>query len=269
MELDGKHRKLQQIVSQHRSVAIAFSGGVDSSLLLKVAVDTLGSNNVLALTAVSPIFPAHEIEQSKHLADQLGVRQRLIPSHEMESENFTDNSPQRCFHCKKSLFLQFLETISGSEMTLLEGSNLDDLDDYRPGRDAINQLHIASPLLEAKLTKQEIRDLSHQLGLLTWDKPSAPCLATRFPYGTTITLEGLEHIEQCEAWLRQQGFSNFRVRNHHQLARIEVSPDDIHRFSDKTLRQRVVEVFKTHHFNYVTIDLQGYRSGSMNETLSD
>jgi len=268
MELDGKYRRLQQIVAQHQSVAIAFSGGVDSSLLLKVAVDTLGVKNVLALTAVSPIFPSHDIEQSQHLAKQLGVRQQLINSREMESEDFTSNDPRRCFHCKKSLFSEFLAAISESKMVLLEGSNLDDLDDYRPGRDAINLLHISSPLLEAQLTKKEIRHLSQQLSLPTWDKPSAPCLATRFPYGTTITTKGLQHIEQCEIWLKQQGFSNVRVRNHQQLARIEVNPDDIDRFKDKTLRQQIVEVFKAHHFDYVTIDLQGYRCGSMNETLS-
>lgn len=269
MTLDGKYRNLQQIVSQYRSVAIAFSGGVDSSLLLKVACDILGTENVLALTAVSPIFPSHEIEQSTQLANRLGVQQQLISSREMESKDFIENGAQRCFHCKHGLFSQFLKIIAETDTTLLEGSNLDDLDDYRPGREAIRQLNIPSPLLEAKLTKQEIRQLSRQLGLSTWDKPSVPCLATRFPYGSLITKDGLKQIEQCEEWLRQQGFSNFRVRNHQQLARIEVSPEEITRFGDKILRNELVEVFKTHGFNYVTIDLQGYRSGSLNEILPE
>lgn len=269
MTLDGKYRNLQQIVSQYRSVAIAFSGGVDSSLLLKVACDTLETENVLALTAVSPIFPAYEIEQSKQLATQLGVRQQLVSSREMEAKDFIENGIQRCFHCKHGLFSQFLETISETDITLLEGSNLDDLNDYRPGREAICQLNISSPLLEAELTKQEVRQLSLQLGLSTWNKPSVPCLATRFPYGSLITEDRLKQVEQCEEWLRQQGFSNFRVRNHQQLARIEVLPEDMSRFSDETLRNELIEVFKTHHFNYVTIDLQGYRSGSLNETLPE
>ncbi len=269
MTLDGKYRNLQQIVSQYRSVAIAFSGGVDSSLLLKVACDTLGTENVLALTAVSPIFSTYEIEQSTQLANQLGVQQQLIGSREMESKDFIENGVQRCFHCKHELFSQFLETISETNTTLLEGSNLDDLDDYRPGHEAIRQLHISSPLLEAKLSKQEIRQLSRQLGLSTWNKPSVPCLATRFPYGSLITEDRLKQIEQCEEWLRQQGFSNFRVRNHQQLARIEIPPDEISRFGDEILRNELIEVFKTGGFHYVTIDLQGYRSGSLNETLPE
>jgi len=269
MTLDGRYRNLQQIVSQYRSVAIAFSGGVDSSLLLKVACDILGAESVLALTAVSPIFPTYEIKQSTQLTNQLGVQQQLVSSREMESKDFIENGTQRCFHCKHGLFSQFLKITSETDTILLEGSNLDDLDDYRPGREAIRQLNISSPLLEAKFTKQDIRRLSQQLGLSTWNKPSVPCLATRFPYGSLITKDGLKHIEQCEEWLRQQGFSTFRVRNRQQLARIEVAPEEISRFGDKRLRNELVEVFKTHCFNYVTIDLQGYRSGNLNEILPE
>ena len=266
MALDEKYRRLQQLVAHHPSVAVAFSGGTDSALLLKVACDTLGTENVLALTATSPIFPAYEIKQSEQFANRLGVRQQLINSREMGSKEFTENSTQRCFHCKESLFSQFLDVIA-VDMVLLEGSNLDDLDDFRPGYEAIRQFNISSPLLEAEFTKQDVRQLSRQLGLSTWNKPSVPCLATRFTYGSPITVTGLKQVEACEEWLRQHGFSNFRVRNHQQLARIEVDPADISRFNDTTLRNELVEVFKTHGFNYVTIDLQGYRSGSMNETL--
>ncbi len=269
MDLAGRYQRLQQIVSQYRSVAIAFSGGVDSALLLKVACDTLGCENVLALTATSPIFPTYEIEQSQHLARRLGVAQKLIKSQQLELQDFSENGIRRCYHCKLSLFSQFLATLEGTGMVLLEGSNLDDLDDYRPGREAIQQLQISSPLLEAQLNKQDVRQLSRQLGLPTWDKPSGPCLATRFPYGNRITVEKLKQVELCEHWLRQQGFSNFRVRNHQQLARIEVPAADISRFNEPSLREKLINFFKAHQFDYITIDLQGYRSGSMDELLPD
>ncbi len=256
------------MIEQHPSVAVAFSGGADSALLLKVACDTLGTQNVLALTAVSPIFPGHEIKQSQLFAKQLGVQQQLVHSRELELEEFTENNSQRCFHCKHDLFSQFLDIIA-VDMVLLEGSNLDDLDDFRPGYEAILQFNVSSPLLEAELTKNDVRQLSRQLGLSTWNKPSVPCLATRFPYGSPITMEGLKQVEICEEWLRQHGFENFRVRNHQQLARIEVDPADMSRFNDVELRNELIEVFKTQRFNYVTIDLQGYRSGSMNEILPE
>ena len=270
MSLDEKYQHLQNILSEFNSAVIAFSGGVDSTLLLKVACDSLGADKVLALTATSPIFPSYEIEQSKLLARKFGVRQQFIDSNEMELADFIENGPQRCYYCKHNLFSLFLQKVTETATeTLLDGSNLDDQDDYRPGQKAITQLKIGSPLLEAKLGKQEIRELSRQLELSTWDKQPFACLATRFPYGTPITVGRLKQIDQCETWLRLQGFSNYRVRYHNQLARIEVSPAEIPRLLEETLRLDLVETFKLSGFDYVTLDLQGYRSGSMNEILPE
>ena len=269
MTLDEKYHHLQKILAEFDSVVIAFSGGVDSTLLLKVACNQLGPDNVLALTATSPIFPGYEIEQSSKLAQLFGVRQKLLSSDEMALESFVENGPRRCYHCKHSLFSQFLSAAEEISGTLLDGSNLDDLDDYRPGREALNQLHLRSPLLEAKLGKQEIRKLSRQLGLSTWDKQPFACLATRFPYGTRITAERIQQIDQCETWLRLQGFAHYRVRYHDQLARIEVIEKDIPRLVKDPLRQNLLEVFKLNGFDYITLDLQGYRSGSMNEVLPE
>lgn len=270
MSLDEKYHHLQQLLSQFDSVAIAFSGGVDSTLLLKLACESLGSENVLALTAVSPIFPAYEVEQSQKLAREFGVRQNLITTDELTLDHFTDNSPQRCYHCKHHLFGQLLKTIEKSGIsTLLDGSNLDDLNDYRPGREALKSLKVRSPLLEAMLTKQDIRDLSRQLGLSTWDKQPFACLATRFPYGTRITAERLQQVDACENWLRQNSFSNYRVRYHGNLARVEIPAHEIHRLLEEELRQALVAAFKQNGFDYITLDLQGYRSGSMNETLPE
>lgn len=270
MHLAKKYQHLQKILSGFDSVVIAFSGGVDSTLLLKVACDSLGSDKVLALTATSPIFPSYETEQSKRLAKEFGVQQQFIDSNEMELSNFIENGPQRCYHCKHNLFNLFLQKIAETATkTLFDGSNLDDQDDYRPGRKAITQLKIRSPLLEAKLSKHEIRELSRKLGLSTWNKQPFACLATRFPYGTKITANRLKQIDQCESWLRLQGFSNYRVRCHDQLARIEVGREEIPRLLEETLRFDLLETFKLNGFDYVTLDLQGYRSGSMNEILPE
>ncbi len=269
MTLDEKYRCLRNILSEFDSITVAFSGGVDSTLLLKVACDCLGSDRVLALTAISPIFPHYEIEQSRHLSETFGVQQQLISSQEMSLDGFIENGPRRCYHCKHALFSQFLLQVEKHSGTLIDGSNLDDLDDYRPGREALEQLKIRSPLIEAELTKTEIRTLSHQLGLSTWDKQPFACLATRFPYGTRITLEGIEQVDQCEIWLQRQGFTNYRVRYHDRLARIEVGEADLSRLVKDPLRQKLLKVFKLNGFDYVTLDLQGYRSGSMNEVLEE
>lgn len=271
MDLDAKYLQLKELITSFDTVAIAFSGGVDSTLLLKVATDCLGSDNVLALTAVSPIFPAYEIEQSQQLADELNVRQKLIRTDELSLSQFKDNGPQRCFHCKHHLFSQLLKAAQQSDPTgtLLDGSNLDDLDDYRPGQEAIKNLDIRSPLLETKLTKQEIRELSRILGLKTWDKQPFACLATRFPYGTEITLEHLQQVDACETWLRRNGFTLYRVRFHGRLARVEVDVQDMPRLLKNELRPAMIAAFKENGFDYITLDLQGYRSGSMNETLPE
>ncbi len=269
MNLDKKYQHLQEILSEFDSVAIAFSGGVDSTLLLKVACDHLGVDKVFALTATSPIFPSYEIEQSEQLAHDFGVRQQFIASNVMELTDFVENNLQRCYHCKHNMLNLFLQTMVGITDTLLDGSNVDDQDDYRPGQKAVIQLEIHSPLLEAKFTKREIRELSRKLGLSTWDKQPFACLATRFPYGSKITVDRLKQIDQCETWLRLQGFSHYRVRCHDHLARIEVAAEDISRLLEEPLRLDLIETFKHNGFDYVTLDLQGYRSGSMNEVLPE
>lgn len=268
MTLQQKYTKLTRILKEIGTAAIAFSGGVDSTLLLKVASDTLGPGNVLALTAVAPIIPEFEIEQSKKLAQTFGVIHRLISNQALEDPEFVKNSPQRCYHCKRAIFSRFFDELKlfGFNV-LLDGSNVDDMSDFRPGHQALKELNVRSPLLEAGLTKQDIRDLSKQLELPTWNMQALACLATRFPYGTPITLEKLENIERCENWLRQHAFNNYRVRCHDRLARIEIAPEDFHRIIDDATRKELVRTFKSCGFDYVSLDLEGYRSGSMNEVL--
>jgi uncharacterized protein len=268
MELTDKYQQLQQSLQQLESVVVAFSGGVDSTFLLKVAANVIGPDKVLALTATSPTYPSFEFEQSQKLAQQIGVEQLVIESNELEIPGFAENDPRRCYHCKHELFSLCLQHAEkAGYRAVLDGSNLDDLDDYRPGRDAVEELQVRSPLLEAGLGKDDIRQLSKQLGLPTWDKQPFACLSSRFPYGTRITAERLQQIDRCESWLRLQGFANYRVRYHDRIARIEISPPDISRLIEDELREKLVVEFKSAGFTYVTLDLQGYRTGSMNETL--
>jgi uncharacterized protein len=269
-ELAAKYLRLKQLLGQYSAVAVAFSGGVDSTLLLKAAAEVLGADKVLALTAKSPLYPEYEAAESVQLSREFGIRQLLIDNDELSSAAFVANDPQRCYHCKLALYRHFLQLARENGcQTVLDGSNLDDLDDYRPGQQALQELQIASPLLEAGLKKAEIRQLSKQLGLPTWAKQAFACLASRIPYGTEITNERLRQVEQCEDWLRRHNFTNYRVRYHQQLARIEVPPADIERLLDTKLRQKLVAAFKAAGFTYITLDLEGYRTGSMNETLPE
>ena len=268
MSLEQKYVRLKNLLVELGQVGVAFSGGVDSTLLLKVASETLGPEKVLALTAVAPIIPEFEIAQSKKLAQQFGVIHRLIQNQALDDPDFVKNSPQRCYHCKHAIFSRFLAEMElFGFSTLLDGSNVDDLSDYRPGHKALKELGVRSPLLESGFSKQEIRDLSKQLELPTWDMQALPCLATRFPYGTPITIDKLERIEKCETWLRSKGFDNFRVRCHDQLARIEINPDAFSRLLAENLREDLIAAFKAFGFDYISLDLQGFRSGSMDEVL--
>ncbi len=268
MPLNAKMAKLKSLLCEMEQVVVAFSGGVDSTFLLKVASDCLGAQQVIALTATSPTYPDYEFQQACELAREIGVEQIVIESNELEVPGFADNPPRRCYHCKYELFSLCLEQAKARGFeAVLDGSNLDDLGDYRPGREALKELQVRSPLLEAGLGKEDIRALSHELGLKTWDKQAFACLSSRFPYGTKITVERLRQIDSCETFLRENGFRNYRVRYHDDVARIEVGTEEIPRLLDQHLRDSMVAAFKQAGFLFVTLDLQGYRTGSMNATL--
>jgi len=251
-----------------RRVLVAYSGGVDSTLLLKVAQDSLGSENTLAATASSPLYPEREVSGSKRIAESLGVRHVLIESNELEIAGFSKNPPNRCYFCKRELFktLRALAKKEGIPF-VVEGSTVDDEKDHRPGKLAVQELEIRSPLKEVGFTKVEIRELSKTLGLPTWDKPSFACLASRFPYGEEITLEALKRVGEAEGFLFSLGFKQVRVRHYGPLARIELLKEEMGRLIDSPLRNAVVIQLRKMGYHYVTLDLQGFRSGSMNEVL--
>jgi uncharacterized protein len=259
---------LQKQLASLESVAVAFSGGVDSTLLLQVVVDLLGADRVLALTAVSSFFPASELNESKTLAAQIGVRQELLEIDLLQSPEVTGNDARRCYYCKKLLMRCCLDRAQKLGFPrLVDGSNLDDLNDYRPGSEALKELGIFSPLLSAGLSKQDVRNLSRLLDLPTTDKPAFACLASRIPYGTPITVAALAQVESCEAFLNQQGFNNYRIRHHGSTARIEVPPAQLAILIQEPLRSSLVAHCKQAGFRFVTLDLEGYRTGSLNEEL--
>ncbi|MCR4901874.1 MAG: ATP-dependent sacrificial sulfur transferase LarE, partial [Butyrivibrio sp.] len=247
--------------------AVAFSSGVDSTFLLKVAHDTLGEK-CIAITGKSESFPSKERQEAEAFCQREGIKQIEFSSGEIYEESYAANPKNRCYICKHILFSRMLELAreNGIE-NVAEGSNMDDLGDYRPGLQAIKELNILSPLRKVELTKAEIREYSKEMGLPTWSKPSFACLASRFVYGERITADKLKMVEQAELLLADIGLKQYRVRIHDKMARIEVYPDDIELLVKKEIRDRIVTSFKEYGFSYVTLDLQGYRTGSMNETI--
>jgi uncharacterized protein len=248
-------------------VVVAYSGGTDSTLLLKVAHDELGEN-AMAVTAVSPSTSSDELESATSMAREMGAQHVVIATDELDNPNYVANSPERCYHCKHLRFDRLLELAREKGFThVADGSNTDDLGDHRPGMRASRELGVRSPLIEAGLAKADIRALSRHLGLSTWSKPSAACLASRIPYGTPITPERLKQIDEAEQFLHGLGISQVRVRLHGDVARIEVEPDCLPLLLDN--RSAIVRQLRGLGFSYVTADLEGYRAGSMNETLAD
>ncbi len=266
---ETKLTRLESILKELGSVLIAYSGGVDSTFLVAAAQRVLGEHAV-AVTAASPTYPASEVESAQQLAKAIGIRHITIESHELDDACFVSNDSQRCYYCKRELFglLRDIASREGLDW-LVDGSNYDDLGDYRPGRRAAEELRVRSPLCEAGLTKDEIRALSLRQGLPTWDKPPLACLASRIPYGTPIKIELLERIGQAEDYLRSLGIRQLRVRHHGDIARIEVDPQSIPLLAAEVTRAGLVERFGDLGWVYVTLDLAGYRTGSMNEVLPE
>ncbi len=266
--LQAKYNVLTNYLKDLGSVAVAFSSGVDSTFLLKASIDALGSDKVIAVTARSCSFPARELKEATKFCEDNGIRHIICDSEELNIEGFRQNPKNRCYLCKHELFEEIWEIAKQNSMKeVVEGSNLDDNGDYRPGLQAVAELGVKSPLRYAELTKDEIRELSKEMNLPTWNKQSFACLSSRFVYGETISEEKLGMVDKAEQLLLDLGFHQVRVRIHGTIARIEIMPEEFEKLLAN--REEVYSKFQSYGFTYVAMDLRGYRTGSMNETLID
>ncbi|HEX9025986.1 MAG TPA: ATP-dependent sacrificial sulfur transferase LarE [Clostridium sp.] len=269
MLLQEKYQLLKDIIKKKESAAIAFSGGVDSTFLIRVAKEVLG-DKLIAVTATSSTYPERELNEAIRYAEDIKVKHIIISSEELEIEGFAMNPKNRCYFCKKELYTKINNVALENGMNFVfDGSNIDDTGDYRPGMQAAKELDVVSPLIEAGLTKNDIRELSKELELPTWNKPSFACLSSRFPYGNIITLSKLTMVDKAEQILLDMGITQVRVRHHGEIARIEVEPSERKKFFDMEIMNRIGNELKKIGFTYVTLDMLGYRTGSMNETLSE
>ena len=270
-DLAAKTIHLRRTIAELDSVGVAYSGGVDSTLLLAVCCDVLGPERVLALTAQSELISTIEQELAAEMADRLGVQHRIIHLDVLGNPDIAANRPDRCYHCKRAVFTRLQQTAYAEGMAVLvHGANTDDTGDYRPGMRAAEELKVRAPLLEAGFTKADVRALSRQMGLPTWDHPSMACLASRVPYDAPLTTEALARIEAAESVLRERfGLGQLRVRDHFPLARIEVPEADVTGLAQPETRRKVVQRLQELGYRYVTLDLRGFRSGSLNETLEN
>jgi len=266
MELLDKYEKLKTIIAETGKAAVAYSGGVDSTLLSKVAFDVLKENSI-AITLVSPMNAQSEMKDAEDLAKEIGITHYMINDDEIEDEVLA-NPVNRCYHCKKVEFTRILEKAHEKKITIVfDGSNVDDMSDYRPGLQALSELKVISPLRLAGLTKSDIRELSHELGLRTWNKPALACLGSRIPYGERITIEKLTRIDKSEDYMRTLGFIQFRVRSHGDMARIEVSPEERTKLFDEKMLDTISKQLKSYGYQYVCLEMEGYITGSLNRVI--
>jgi uncharacterized protein len=266
MTLNEKFDTLKENLKQMQRVIIAYSGGVDSTFLLKAA-SLSGLKDLLAVTASSESFPQEELSFAREITSSLNIKNMIIVTEELKDENYSNNPSNRCYYCKKELFSKLKKiAIKENVSFILDGTNADDIHDWRPGRHAAEEMGVKSPLLDAGLGKNEIRELSRMLGLPTWNKTATPCLSSRFPYGQKITAEALERVNHAENFLKNFGFTELRVRDHSGTARIEVIPEEFSLFMNKSAREEIIVYLKSLGFKYITLDLKGFRSGSLNET---